>query len=144
MFALLILAALSLTISARAATTITSAATTWTSGEYRLAGNVTISSRVNVTGNVTLNLVSGTLSVPKGIRVSEGNSLTINGTSGKLVIDDCESRQAGIGGDDGNACGTIVINGGSVNVTGGYGAAGIGNGPDALSGGALRKRRYVA
>ena len=127
-----------------AATTITASATTWSNGEYLLNGDVTISSRIEVSGAVTLTLTRGTLTAPKGIHVAEGNSLTINGTSGTLLINgldsdnDDDNHFAGIGGNWSEACGAIVINGGSVTVTsGGFGGPGIGNGPNVSSGGSI-------
>ena len=130
-----------------------------TSGIYTVLTDVTISNRITINGNVVLNLGEGaTLHAPKGIDVSSGNSLIINGP-GTLTIDGCDSDKAGIGATDvgtltinggiinvrggengagigGNAFndggGTITINGGIVNANGGYGAAGIGGG---ISGG---------
>ncbi len=130
-----------------------------TSGIYTVLTDVTISNRITINGNVVLNLGEGaTLHAPKGIDVSRGNSLIINGP-GTLTIDGCDSDKAGIGaknvgtltinggiinvrggangaGIGGNAWneggGTITINGGIVNANGGYGAAGIGGG---ISGG---------
>ena len=138
LFALLFLAAaLSLSVSARAAATVTSDMTAWSSGEYEVTGDVTIATRIQVSGSVTLTLTSGTLTAPKGIGVTEGNSLTINGTSGALLVSGYTSGYAGIGGNgndnyDGTEnCGSITINGGSVTVIeGGSGAAGIGGGRD--------------
>ena len=140
-------------------TIVTSEMTTMTSGIYTVLTDVTISNRITIEGNVVLNLGEGaTLHAPKGIDVSIGNSLIINGP-GTLTIDGCDSDKAGIGaknvgtltinggiinvrggangaGIGGNAWneggGTITINGGIVNANGGYGAAGIGGG---ISGG---------
>ena len=140
-------------------TIVTSEMTTMTSGIYTVLTDVTISNRITINGNVVLNLGEGaTLHAPKGIDVSSGNSLIINGP-GTLTIDGCDSDKAGIGaqnvgtltinggiinvrggangaGIGGNAWneggGTITINGGIVNANGGYGAAGIGGG---ISGG---------
>jgi Phage-related minor tail protein len=136
-------------------TIVTSEMTTMTSGIYTVLTDVTISNRITINGNVVLNLGEGaTLHAPKGIDVSGGNSLIINGP-GTLTIDGCDSNNAGIGaqnvgtltinggiinvrggsngaGIGGNAYndggGTITINGGIVNANGGYGAAGIGGG----------------
>ena len=122
---------------------------------YTIYSDVEVSSRINVYGTMVLNLGEGaTLHAPKGIDVSIGNSLIINGP-GTLTIDGCDNDKAGIGaknvgtltinggiinvrggsqgaGIGGNAFndggGTITINGGIVNANGGYGAAGIGGG----------------
>ncbi|MBR1582518.1 MAG: InlB B-repeat-containing protein [Spirochaetales bacterium] len=116
--------------------TITSSTTAWTGdiGAFKLISNVTIDTRVTVTGTVLVNLAEGmTLSIPKGIRVSEGNSLTING-KGTLVINATEDENAGIGGNDGENCGTVIIQSGTVTVTGGLWGAGIGGGDEGSGG----------
>ncbi len=110
---------------------VESSTTTWTDGNtYVVSSDVEIQSRVTVTGNVTLQLNTGKkLTVPQGITVSSGNTLTIKG-SGTLVVDNPNMSKAGIGGD-GNSdknCGTIIINGGTLDITGGTNAAGIGGG----------------
>ena len=97
---------------------------------YRAAGNITIGQRVNVTGNVTLDLAEGaTLTCACGISVFPNNSLTIGG-SGTLIADASHYEQAaGIGGSerDGNHhSGAILINGGTVTANGGTYSAGIG------------------
>ena len=108
---------------------LTPSKTTWTDGNtYTLASDVTFTDRITVTGNVTLILTDGCmLNAKKGISVGEGGQLTINGGAegtGTLIATGSDG-EAGIGGDDGNA-GTIVIDGGKVNATGGTFAAGIG------------------
>ena len=104
---------------------VTSTTTTLTSGLYYVISNVTVSERIQINGNVTLNLGAGaTLMAKKGIEVSHGNSLTINGP-GALTIDGCDNHKSGIGA---SSVGTITINGGTVNVTGGSCSAGIGAG----------------
>ena len=102
---------------------VTSTTTTLTSGLYYVISNVTVSERIQISGNVTLNLGEGAmLTANKGIEVSNGNSLTINGP-GALTIDGCDNHKSGIGA---SSVGTITINGGTINVTGGSGSAGIG------------------
>ncbi|MFI3227252.1 MAG: hypothetical protein R3Y09_07570, partial [Clostridia bacterium] len=60
------------------ATTAITDQTTWSSGWYEVTGQVTISSRITVTGDVHLILADGaTLTASAGITVNEGNSLTI-------------------------------------------------------------------
>lgn len=98
--------------------------------------------------NMTL-ILDGTNAVKSGvgaagINVPAGATLTIQGT-GSLTVDggasgsstsgNTATRQeagAGIGGNYNQACGTIIINSGTINATGGYkpyyGAAGIGGG----------------
>ncbi len=104
---------------------VTSETTTMTSGTYKVYFDTTIPSRIIITGYVVLNLGEGTtLTAPKGIELSSGNNanLTINGP-GALTINDCKWNQSGIGA---SSVGTLVINGGTINVTGGLQAAGIG------------------
>ena len=61
-----------------------------------------------------------------GIYVPEGNTLTIRGTGSLTVTGG--SGGAGIGGNSGGNCGSIVISGGTITATGGSGGAGIGLG----------------
>ncbi len=125
------------------ATVVTETDTAWGASDsqehwYVVNSNVTINTRVTVTGDVHLILKDGfTLNATKGINVSEGNSLTIYAQSagegmGKLITTGSVSV-AGIGGiwfygaDSANCTsGTITINGGTVTATGGTNAAGIG------------------
>ena len=95
-------------------------------GVYRVANDVTVSKRLTVYGEVVLVLDEGkTLTASKGIDVSEGNALTIEG-KGTLKANG-GSGQAGIGGGSGGSGGNITINGGTVTSTGQEGA-GIGGG----------------
>ena len=129
---------------------ITAEMTSWGgSGEawYVAQGDVTIGSRVSVTGDVCLILADdATLTVSGGIRVSDGNSLTIYGQergTGKLTATGGDGN-AGIGGNYGypsDSVGAITINGGTVvagggDVPGGSAGAGIGSGISG-SGGAI-------
>ena len=104
----------------------------FTNGWYVLDNSVTINSRVTVSGTVRLVLKDGcTLTLPKGIQLKEDNSLTIYGQSkgtGKLTAGPSEDYLAGIGGDNHERAGTLVVNGGNVEATAGYSAAGIGGG----------------
>ena len=108
------------------ATALADSETGWT-GWYVASGAVKISDRVVVTDEVYLILADGaTLTIPKGITVTEGNSLTIYGQAlgtGSLTIASPESGYAGIGGyviSSGSAAktGSITINGGIIDVTG--------------------------
>ena len=102
---------------------VTSETTTLEDFAFAVNQDVTISSRITISGNVTLYLGEGTtLTAPKGIELSQGNSLTINGP-GALTINDCDQDKSGIGAA---SVGTLVINGGTINVTGGQYGAGIG------------------
>ena len=102
---------------------VSSETTTMTSGSYTVLFDVTVQSRIQISGNVTLNLGEGaTLMAKKGIEVSKGNSLTINGP-GALTIDGCDKNKSGIGAFE---VGIITINGGTINVRGGAHGAGIG------------------
>ena len=102
---------------------INSEMTTLASEKYGVFQDLEITSRINIRGDVTLFLGEGTtLHAPKGIELSNGNSLTIEGP-GALTIDNCDREKSGIGAQD---VGTLTINGGTINVTGGYYSAGIG------------------
>ena len=98
---------------------------------YAVTNNIDISSRLVVSGKVNLILCDGvTLTLPKGITVNKGDSLTIwgqEGGTGTLTITNPDISDAGIGGSD-SAGGTITINGGTLDVRGGARAAGIGGG----------------
>ena len=118
-----------------------------TTSWYYAEGEVTISDRVTVTGNVNLILCDGaTLTIPKGIHVARGTGLTIwqqKGGTGHLVIDSVAEGKAAIGSDrigsgttSTKTAGTITINGGILDVRGGTYAAGIGGG-DGCSGGTI-------
>ena len=119
---------------------LTSSTKSWTGGNtYVTNGNVTIANRITVTGNVTLILTDGyILTASKGIEVSEGNSLTIEGGTngtGTLIIEGCADGKSGIGGSGTSVkYGNITINGGIVNVTGGKNGAGIGGNNNSITG----------
>ena len=106
--------------------------TTWANGWYVVTEDVTISSRITVNSTVNLLLCDGaTLTCSRGINVKNGNTLNIFGqvlSTGILIAGPASSSCAGIGGDDGQDCGTITINGGVIEATSGYWAAGIGGG----------------
>ena len=106
---------------------VSSETTTMTTGAYGVYNDVTIASRITISGNVVLNLSEGaTFNAKKGIELTEGNTLTINGP-GKLTIDDCSAFYPGIGSGSNNG-GALIINGGTIYVDGGLCAAGIGGG----------------
>ena len=136
------------------ATVVTETDTAWGASDsqehwYVVNSNVTINTRVTVTGDVHLILKDGfTLNATKGINVSKGNSLTIYAQSagegmGKLITTG-SVNVAGIGGiwfygaDSANCTsGTITINGGMVKATGGYSSAGIGGSSSGGAGGTI-------
>ena len=96
---------------------------------FTLSADVTIDERVEISGDITLILPEGmTLTAKRGITLSDGNALTIEG-SGTLVADATEEEDsAGIGGEFEQDGGTITINGGTINAIAGEGGAGIGGG----------------
>ena len=95
---------------------------------YKVDRDVSVGVRINVIGDVLLILGDGkTLTASKGIEVSSGNKLTIDG-KGTLNATG-EDYIAGIGCSKNNRdCGYITIKEGIVNATGGISAAGIGGG----------------
>ena len=103
---------------------VTSTTTTFKDGlTYKVTSNVTVSSRITVSGTVKLLLGEGaTLTASKGIELSNGNQLTIDGT-GTLTSNGNAESKSGIGAYD---AGTLIINGGVINAEGGLYAAGIG------------------
>ena len=104
----------------------------WTDGNvYTMNSDVTIENRIDVLGNVTLILTDGyKLTASKGISVNEENNLTINanGAGTGILEATSDGGDAGIGGDVNHNSGTIIINGGTVNVSSIYFGAGIGGG----------------
>ena len=103
-----------------------------------VTGETTISGRIGISGTKHLILCDGaTLTLPKGIHLTNGNTLYIYGQSagtGKLIINGVASQQAGIGGNSYEQCGTLIVNGGELEVTGSTYSAGIGGGYNNNSG----------
>ncbi len=113
---------------------INSEMTTLASEKYGVFQDLEITSRIKISGDVTLFLGEGTtLHAPKGIELSNGNSLTIEGP-GALTIDNCDQEKSGIGAQE---VGTLTINGGTINVTGGKFSAGIGGSFQNFEGGTI-------
>ena len=113
----------------------------WSTGWYVVKGDVTIGSRVTVSGEVHLILADGaSLTVNNGINVAESNSFSVYAQSdkenmGALTVTCQEDAPiAGIGSEFGNSGGTITINGGSITATGGRNGAGIGGSQDGSGG----------
>lgn len=122
------------------ATLVTANDTEWkdtvTNGWYVAKGDITIGSRITVTGAVRLILADGcSLTVNGGIGVNGSNSFTIYGQTdgtGRLDADATTSTTsspgAGIGSDTGSLYGSITINGGTVTAAASGGSAAIGDG----------------
>ena len=130
----------------------------WDGAVFLVDADVENVHRLLVSGDVTLVLGAGTtLTLPKGIEVPEGSSLTIRGEGtlvanadgdnaaigakvygaitieGGTVVATGGSFGAGIGGSEwSNGGGMIRISGGNVTATGGFNAAGIGGGGNAI------------
>ena len=121
-------------------TTVTSGTTTMSNDWYAVKENVTISSRITVTGTVNLVLFDGaTLEASQGLNVPLGVTLNIfgqtNGT-GVLTASCGDNYVAAIGGNDSQSAGTVIIHGSTVTTTVGemgYGA-GIGGGRNGSGG----------
>ena len=94
---------------------------------YVVKGEVTVKTRMFADGNVNLILCDGAhLMASEGISVIESkSSLTVYGQAegtGVLTADATSTMHAGIGGMDGggnNNCGTVTVNGGTVEAYGG-------------------------
>ena len=113
---------------------IRSTDTAW-SGWVVASQNLTLDSRVTVSGTVNLILMDGkTLTIAGGIGVGKGTTLNIyaqSGNSGKLIAGSrSNSYYAGIGAGVGTMTvahyGNITINGGVIEAEGGTWSAGIG------------------
>lgn len=101
---------------------------------YVTSGDVTINSRITVTGDVHLILKDGCkLTVNGGIHLTGSNALTIYAQSigdsmGALTVQDLDQFNAGIGGNKQESGGIITINGGDVTAASSSYGAGIGGG----------------
>ena len=109
---------------------------------YVVSGNVDITSRITVTGEVNLILKDGAkLTASEGITVAKESDSVINtlnifgqaAGTGALIATGADSS-AGIGGVAHGAVGTVTINGGQVTATGSDDAAGIGGGYEGAGG----------
>ncbi len=99
----------------------------------RVSNDVTIDERINIKGDVILIIDEGTtLTASKGIELSNGNQLTIEG-KGTLIAKGADSY-SGIGAKE---VGTLVINDGIIKATGGNNGAGIGGNTHNSSGGTI-------
>ena len=128
------------TLAANAGFQIESDTKKWAGGNtYVASGEVTIDSRIKVTGTVNLILLDGaTLTASKGITVSNEDTLNIygqtNGT-GKLTITGTDNYNAAIGGINRESGGTVNIHGGTVTAIGGAGSNPVGGGAAGIGGG---------
>ncbi len=99
-------------------------------GWYAVKGDVTVSDRIKISGEVNLILTDGCkLDATQGINLPEGNTLNIygqGGGTGKLNAIYTSDGTA-IGGDSGYNCGTLNVYGGDVSAASDSGAA-IGGG----------------
>ena len=107
----------------------TSGKTTW----FVVGSDVTVSSRINISGTVNLILRDGAkLTVPQGITVQSGNTLNIygqNAGTGTLYATSTGGNHAAIGArGEGNTLGIVNIHGGTITAIGGSWSAGIGGG----------------
>jgi hypothetical protein len=103
---------------------------------YTMAGNITLTSQLNVSGDFTLDLNGRTLTinipegggVQSGINISRGRTLTVNATGGGTldITRNVNSKQEGNGAGINTSGATLIINGGTVNARGGAWSAGIG------------------
>ena len=106
---------------------VTTGTKVWNRSWYALTKDVHIPEEITVKGTVDLILADGCTLGTTNIKVAEGNTLRIWGQTagtGKIVADARNSASpretAGIGGSNCD-CGTIIINGGTVEATGGSG-----------------------
>ncbi|MCQ2398940.1 MAG: BspA family leucine-rich repeat surface protein, partial [Clostridia bacterium] len=109
-------------------------------GWYLVRRDITVSNRINVSGEVHLIVLSGaTLNAQKGIEVAENNSLSVYTTIEDSKVGTVNANgaylSAGIGSGDGENGGNVYIYGGTVNANGGIQGAGIGGGGASGNGG---------
>ena len=98
-------------------TTLSSDDETLSGGWYLLSGEVNVSNRAKINGNVRFILEDGcNYTFKKGIYIMKGKTLTIYGQendSGKLIVTDGDGQTA-IGGNEDEVGGSLVIHGGYV------------------------------
>ena len=103
-------------------------------GWYAVKGDVTVSDRITISGDVQLILTDGcTLNAEKGINLPENSTLSIYGQSGGTgKLNANSDGDTAIGGEYGESCGTLNVYGGTVNANSTIEAA-IGGG-DSING----------
>ena len=124
-------------------TVVTDSTTSWSDGWYVVDSNVTIGSRISVSGTANLILCDGfELKANDGIGLSnESSNIYIYAQSegesaGKLTATASEDY-AGIGSNVSKNGGNITINGGNISAIGGAYGAGIGSGSDYSKNGSI-------
>ena len=100
----------------------------WTDGNtYVVTDDLPLNAkRIIVSGTVKLYLLDGVTLTTRGITVTSGKTLTIDGEG--TLISQGIADESGIGGGPTQEIGTIIIDGGTIIATGGNGGAGIGGG----------------
>jgi hypothetical protein len=90
----------------------------WTAGSrIEVTEDYATTENISVTGNVMLVIADGvTLTIGQGITIADGATLTVNGP-GTLTVKKERVNSSGI--DNDGIVGNVIVNGGTVNVTGG-------------------------
>ncbi|MBQ6923221.1 MAG: hypothetical protein IJQ73_01135, partial [Kiritimatiellae bacterium] len=114
---------------------------TLASGWWVVAGANESTARIDVSGDVNILLMDGAeLTAAQGFHVTGTNRLTVWAQSGgrtragRLNVPSPENCSAGIGGNAGEAGGTVTVNGGVLEIAGGYKSAAIGGGQSGAGG----------
>ena len=105
-------------------------------GWYAVKGDVTVSDRITINGDVHLILTDGfTLNAKRGINLPENSTLSIYGQSGGTGKLNAESgNKTAIGGEDEESCGTLNVYGGQVSAESSGTAIGGGSSTDGTGG----------
>ena len=123
---------------------VTTTTTVFSGGKtyYLGSGTVAIDGRIEVTGAAKLIIATNAcLTAKRGIHLPEGKKLIVCGPEPESypedtlkVQDSIPDNVAGIGGNNGESCGELVIAGGQLRVCGGKDAAAIGGGKGGAGG----------
>ena len=95
---------------------ITDSTTMLSAGWYVVDATVNNANRIAVSGDVNI-VLRGVLHADKGFHVTGGDSLTVWKAvegGGEVYVEDADDNCAGIGGDDGQSCGIVTVNGGNI------------------------------